>query len=220
MDLDSNPRSNSGLPGKMEFTLSVVYFLIWIQVKEMTSFLIYVAEPVWQDPDPAVRIHRSRIRTRDNCLYVREKSWSCLRERKRLRINQVFCFYFLPVGRIPVHWFRIWGPIPSPCLGEMKPDMASGFSYRPASLCNFAHRCHSILTFTLMRIRILASKYMLKSLKKCSNRLIFHTFRLVIFKLMRIGIQIITLLRILPFNLMRIRIRNTCLFLIPPRTFR
>ncbi len=46
MDLDSDPRSKSGLPGKMEFTLSVVYFLIWIQVKEMTSFLIYVAEPV------------------------------------------------------------------------------------------------------------------------------------------------------------------------------
>jgi len=64
-------------------------------------------------------------------------------------------------------------------------------------------------------------------LKKCSNRLIFHTFWLVIWKLMRIRIririQLITLMRmqirillitlkriwVLPFNLMRIRIHST-----------
>ncbi len=160
-----------------------------------------------------------RIRTPHNCLYVQEKSWSCLRERRIRLTNQV-----IKVSH--VYGIRKRGPIPNPWLEEMKPDMASGFSYRPASLCNFAHR--SILTFTLMRIRILASKYMLKPLKKCSNRLIFHTFRLVFYKLMRIWIQIFTLMRILPFNLTRIRICNTgpqilrhsCLFLIPPRTFR
>jgi hypothetical protein len=54
-------------------------------------------------------------------------------------------------------------------------------------------------------IRILASKVRLKTLKKCSNKLIFHTLRLVIFKLMRIliRIQLITLLRMG----MRIRIQ-------------
>ncbi len=55
-----------------------------------------------------------------------------------------------------------------------------------------------IRLFTMMRIRIriqiLASKKRLKPLKKCSNRLIFHTFR----------IQLITLVRIK----MRIRILN------------
>ncbi len=47
-----------------------------------------------------------------------------------------------------------------------------------------------------------------KPWKKCSNRLMFRTFWLVICKLMRIRIQLITLMRIririLPFNLMRI----------------
>jgi hypothetical protein len=44
-----------------------------------------------------------------------------------------------------------------------------------------------------------------------SNRLIFHSFRLVACKLLRIRIQLFTLMliRILPFILMRIRIRNT-----------
>jgi hypothetical protein len=50
-----------------------------------------------------------------------------------------------------------------------------------------------------------------QNLEKRSNRLIFHTLWLVIGKLMRIRIQLITLMRIwiLPFNLMRIRMRNT-----------
>ncbi len=63
-----------------------------------------------------------------------------------------------------------------------------------------------ILPFTLMLIRILASKYRIKTLKKCSNELIKHTFWLVICKLMRIRIQLVTLMRIqiLPFKLMRI----------------
>jgi hypothetical protein len=57
--------------------------------------------------------------------------------------------------------------------------------------------------FTLMQIRIqiLASKYSLKPLKKCSNRLIFHTFWLVM-KLIRIGVRF----RIQLTTLMRIRI--------------
>ncbi len=69
-----------------------------------------------------------------------------------------------------------------------------------------------ILPFTLIqiRIRILDFKYRLKTLKNCSNRLIFHTFWLVICKLMRIRIQILT------FTLMRIRTRirihNTVLY--------
>jgi hypothetical protein len=48
-----------------------------------------------------------------------------------------------------------------------------------------------IRLFTLMRIRIqiLTSKEKHRPLKKCSNRLIFHTFRLIICKLMRIRIQ-------------------------------
>jgi hypothetical protein len=50
--------------------------------------------------------------------------------------------------------------------------------------------------FTLMRILI---KAQLKPLKKCSNRLLFYKFWLVIFKLMRIRIQLITLKRILIF---------------------
>ncbi len=54
-------------------------------------------------------------------------------------------------------------------------------------------------------------KYRLKNLKKCSNRLIFHTVWLVVCKLMRIRIQIqiITLMRmrIKLITLMRIRIR-------------
>jgi hypothetical protein len=62
-----------------------------------------------------------------------------------------------------------------------------------------------ILSFTLMRIRILASN---KGSKPGTvlQRLIFHTFRHFICKLMRIQIQIIILMRIqiLPFNLMRI----------------
>jgi hypothetical protein len=51
----------------------------------------------------------------------------------------------------------------------------------------------------------------LRILKKCSNRLIFHTCWLVIDKWMQIRLQLITLIRIriLPFSLMRIRIRNT-----------
>ncbi len=52
-----------------------------------------------------------------------------------------------------------------------------------------------IRLFTLMRIRILASnKRGLKPLKKCLNRLIFHTFWLDICKLIRIRfrIQLIT----------------------------
>jgi hypothetical protein len=47
-----------------------------------------------------------------------------------------------------------------------------------------------IRLFTLMRIRILASKYRLKPLKKRSNRFVFHKFYLVICKLMRIWIFI------------------------------
>jgi hypothetical protein len=69
------------------------------------------------------------------------------------------------------------------------------------------------LTFTLMRIRILASKKKLQTLKKCSDRLIFHTFWLLSCKLMWIRIwipiQLINLMtiqiRILSFNLMRIQ---------------
>jgi hypothetical protein len=51
----------------------------------------------------------------------------------------------------------------------------------------------------------------LEGLKKCSNTLLFHTFWLVICKLMRIWIQIITLMRIRIqiITLMRIRIHNT-----------
>jgi hypothetical protein len=78
-----------------------------------------------------------------------------------------------------------------------------------------------ILLLTLMLIRILiqilASKKRLEPLKKCSNRLIVHTFWLVICKMMRIrirfGTQLITLMRIrIRFRtqlitLMRIRIR-------------
>ncbi len=43
-----------------------------------------------------------------------------------------------------------------------------------------------------------------QNLKKCSNRLMFRTFCHVIWKLMRIRIQLVTLMRIriLPFNLM------------------
>ncbi len=54
-----------------------------------------------------------------------------------------------------------------------------------------------------------------QNLEKCKNRLLFHTFWLVICKLMRIRIRIqaITLMRIrirtLPFHLMRIRIHTT-----------
>ncbi len=72
-----------------------------------------------------------------------------------------------------------------------------------------------ILLFTLMRIRILASKKRLRTLKKYSNRLIFHTFWLDICKLMRICIQLITmmLIRIRSLSIrcgsMWIRIRNT-----------
>ncbi len=44
-----------------------------------------------------------------------------------------------------------------------------------------------ILLFNLMRIRILASIYGPKTLRKCSNTLIFHTLWLVICKLMRAG---------------------------------
>ncbi len=70
-----------------------------------------------------------------------------------------------------------------------------------------------ILFFTLMRIRIRipASKWRLKTLKKYSNMLIFHTFWLVICKLMwfRIRIKLKTLMRIririLPFYLKRIQ---------------
>jgi hypothetical protein len=63
-----------------------------------------------------------------------------------------------------------------------------------------------IRLFTLMRIRIwiqnLASKKRLKPLKKCSNRLICHTFWLFICKLMRIRF----------FTLMRMRILIRILF--------
>ncbi len=50
-----------------------------------------------------------------------------------------------------------------------------------------------------------------RNLKKCSNRLILHIIWLVICKLMRIRIQLITLMRIriLPSNLKWIRIHNT-----------
>ncbi len=52
--------------------------------------------------------------------------------------------------------------------------------------------------FHLIRIQILASKQRLKPLKTCSNRLIFHTFWLIICKLMRtrfrFRIQLITLM--------------------------
>ncbi len=53
-----------------------------------------------------------------------------------------------------------------------------------------------------------------KPWKKCSNRLILFTFCLVIWKLMRIRIQLATLvrIRILPFSLMRIRICCTGLY--------
>ncbi len=44
-----------------------------------------------------------------------------------------------------------------------------------------------ILPFTLMQVQ---------TLKKCSNRLIFHTFWLFICKFMRIRIQLISLMRI------------------------
>jgi hypothetical protein len=57
--------------------------------------------------------------------------------------------------------------------------------------------------FTLIWIRILASKSKLKTLKKCSNRRMFRAFWLVICILMLI------LIRIQPITLMRIRIRNT-----------
>ncbi len=52
-------------------------------------------------------------------------------------------------------------------------------------------------TVTLMNIRILLPNKKLKTLKKCSKRLVFHTFCLVICKLMRIRIrnQLITLMR-------------------------
>jgi hypothetical protein len=53
-----------------------------------------------------------------------------------------------------------------------------------------------------IRVQILASKEGLKPLKKCSNRLIFHTFWLVICKLMRIRMRI----RIQLIIMMRIRI--------------
>ncbi len=87
-----------------------------------------------------------------------------------------------------------------------------------------------ILLVTLMRIRILpftlnavpdpdpSSQIKIqKTLKKCSSRLIFHTFWLFICKLMRmrIRIQLITLMRnrirLLFSNSMRIRICNTAL---------
>ncbi len=53
-----------------------------------------------------------------------------------------------------------------------------------------------ILLVTFMRIRILASKLRLKTMKKCSNRLLFHIFWLAICKLMwiRIWILLITFL--------------------------
>jgi hypothetical protein len=50
-----------------------------------------------------------------------------------------------------------------------------------------------------------------KTLKKCSNRLIFYTFWLVICKLMRSGSSFTFIrirIRILPFNLTRIQTRN------------
>ncbi len=67
---------------------------------------------------------------------------------------------------------------------------------------------------------------MLKTLKKCSNILVFYTLWLVICKLLRIWIQLITLMRIriqlisfmririLPFNLIWIRIHNTAFLFI------
>ncbi len=60
-----------------------------------------------------------------------------------------------------------------------------------------------------MRIRNLIKA--LETLKKCSNGLIFHTYWFVIFKLMRIRLQLITFMliwiriRILPLNLMGAR---------------
>jgi hypothetical protein len=57
--------------------------------------------------------------------------------------------------------------------------------------------------FYLMRIRILASKKKAQLLTKCSNRLIFNTFWLVICKLMRIRIRF----RMDLITLMLIRIR-------------
>ncbi len=77
-----------------------------------------------------------------------------------------------------------------------------------------------ILPFTLvqMRIRILSYKYRLTNLKKCSNRLIFHTFWLFICELTRIWIQILLItlmqirIRILPFSLMRIHPQHCGVF--------
>ncbi len=74
-----------------------------------------------------------------------------------------------------------------------------------------------------MRIRILPNKFdadpdpklifqikaqNLEIQKKCSNRLKFHTVWLVVCKLVRIRIQLITSMRTLTFKLMRIRIGN------------
>ncbi len=88
----------------------------------------------------------------------------------------------------------------------------------PFTLLRFRVRIR-ILPFTLLRfrirIRVLASKKRLKTMKNFLLMVIFHTFWLVICKLMhiRIRIQLITLMRIririLPFYLMRIRIHNT-----------
>jgi hypothetical protein len=61
-----------------------------------------------------------------------------------------------------------------------------------------------------IQIRILAFKQRLKTMKKCSNRLIFHALLLFICKLMQIRIQIriqfiiLMRIRILLFNLMQI----------------
>ncbi len=104
-------------------------------------------------------------------------------------------------------------------------------SNRNADLCRPVSR----IRISLMRIRILLATLIAdpdqlpsegsKPWKKCSNRLIIHTFSLVICKLTRIQIQLITLMRcgsgssislwcgsgsfrILPFNMVWIRIPN------------
>jgi hypothetical protein len=65
---------------------------------------------------------------------------------------------------------------PSASVADVDPDPA----------CHFDADPDPDPTFHLMRIRILASKSRLKTLKRFSNRFIFHTFWLAICKLMRI----------------------------------
>jgi hypothetical protein len=80
-----------------------------------------------------------------------------------------------------------WTTVPTSRVVDPDPDPAFHFDANLDPDSNFQIQAH---------------------LKKCSNRLIFHTFWLVIYQLMRMRIQLIILMRIririLPFNLMRI----------------